>query len=257
MTVSPRNAPDVRWRLGVIAAVIAGLAVGCATDQNAPSPPDATSPSGASPEPRWKEWGGTAIPDTATPRPTADSGPGPVSGSSDIASPEDGQSAEGTAPEAVKPLPLPASCGSTGLTGDLADITDRLTEPEFTEVRADQRLECSWAGYAQSTGSQVILVTFEPNRSEVRYPGDVPDVARGNPNYFTTPALEEIGGIASLTEGEIFTEIDLHLPGMLMSITAHSALDEDEQLLEATAATASRVLAADARDGDSGAGGEK
>ncbi|ASU85253.1 hypothetical protein CDO52_22880 [Nocardiopsis gilva YIM 90087] len=155
----------------------------------------------------------------------------------------------------MDPLPLPESCESSGLSEDLADITDRLTEPEFTEVRADQRLECSWAGYAPSKGSQVILVTFEPKRSEVEYPGHVPDIARGNPNYFTTPALEEIGGIASLTEGEVFTEIDLHLPGMLMSITAQSALDADEQLLAATTATASRVLSVDAPDeGDASKG---
>ncbi|MBB6170360.1 hypothetical protein HNR23_000420 [Nocardiopsis mwathae] len=221
MKLSPRNASAIRWRQGAVAAVVAGLVAGCGGGQEATAPP---GPREEASEPLWTRWGGTAVP----------SGP-----------PERSDAAAADAPAgAVDPLPLPGSCASSGLTDAMEDAAERLTDPEFTEVRAEGRLECSWAGYAPREGSQVVLVTFLPERSEVEYPGHVPESARGNPDYFTTPELEALGGLAVVTGGEMFSGVDVHLPGMLMSVTAHRDLDEDELLLEAATETASRLFEA-------------
>ncbi|GAA4892191.1 hypothetical protein [Streptomonospora salina] len=213
-----------RTRLAVVAAVAALTAGGCASGPDGSS--DAGSPSphtSATPSPGWSAVGGEPV-----------TGPAP---SPDAA--EDGEARD----RGVDPLPLPASCDATGIEAHMSEAVDRLERPEFTEVRTENRLECSWAGFDASNGSEVVMVTFTPGTSVVDYPGHVPVRARRDDSFFTTEALSAMGGLAKWDAGEMFTGVNLHLPGMLVSTTSNTERIETRALLDGATATAREILA--------------
>jgi hypothetical protein len=245
MTVEPRHAPGARWASGGIAVALVALLTGCAAE-GADADPGVPSSPAPSPTPTWAEFGGE-----------------PLSRSVPSASP--GASGSAAAVEAVEPVEPPESCAAAGVLEPISVVTDRLTEPQFTEVRTESRLECSWAGFSPDDGSEVVMVTYAPEGSVVEYPGHVPAAALGDPAFFTTEAVAELGGIASWRTGEMFSGADLHLPGMLVSISSNSAEVRGADLLDAVTATAAAVLpeggagaergGVDRADGGSGADG--
>ncbi|WP_378538721.1 hypothetical protein [Nocardiopsis sediminis] len=205
----------------------------------------AAPPASESPEPLWTEFGGEPLSRTA---PSADPG-----------------SAEPSAePEPVEAPPIPESCEATGILEDITVVTGRMADPEFTEVRSDHRLECSWAGFSTSDGSEVVMVTYTPGGGVVEYPGHMPDVALDSAAFFSTEDIAALGGIAEWHTGEMFSGADLHLPGMLVSISSNSGDVQGADLLEVATATAGTVLpeasagdgAGDGEGDDGGDGGE-
>ncbi|MFD0774867.1 hypothetical protein ACFQZ2_13085, partial [Streptomonospora algeriensis] len=215
-----------RTRLAIGAAVVALAAGGCASDPGGPS--DGTSPSeseSATPAPGWSAVGGEAV-------------TGPTTSPSAIK----GEEAED---RGVDPLPLPASC-EAGVEEHMSDVVGRLKRPEFTEVRTENRLECSWAGFDPSDGSEVVMVTFAPGNSIVDYPGHVPVKAQRGRSFFTTEAVSAMGGLAEWDSGEMFTGVKLHLPGMLVSTTSNTPRVETGDLMDGAAAAAREIMAGSA-----------
>jgi len=210
-----------RWAIGAV--VLALAAAGCAPESGA-SPQQSPSASGSSPAPGWTEVGGKAV-----------TGP--------TASPSTVQGDE-VEERRVDPMPLPASCAATGIEDDMSGVISQLKEPEFTEVRTEARLECSWAGFDPAEGSEVVMVTFAPENSLVAYPGHVPVRAQRDPAFFTTDAVTAMGGLAEWDGGEMFSGVKLHLPGMLVSTTSNTPRLETGDLLSAATAAA-RELAAE------------
>ncbi|MFC7326956.1 hypothetical protein [Marinactinospora rubrisoli] len=154
-----------------------------------------------------------------------------------VPTPSDGASAE-----PVEPLPLPESCTETGLTDHMAAFADRLSEPEFEEVRTDTRLECSWAGFSRDDWSEVVMVTYTPSGSLVEYPGHVPASVAADPDFFSTEEVAELGGIAQWRRGGVFSGVALHLPGLQVTSTSNAGRVSEEDLLEVSVATARDLL---------------
>ncbi|RCV49954.1 hypothetical protein [Marinitenerispora sediminis] len=148
----------------------------------------------------------------------------------------------GASTEPVEPLALPESCAETGLTEHMAAFADRLSEPDFEEVRTDVRLECSWAGFSRDDWSEVIMVTYAPAGSRVEYPGHVPASVAANPDFFTTAEVAELGGIAQWRRGGVFSGVSLHLPGLQVTSTSNAERISDEDLLDVSVATARDLL---------------
>lgn len=211
-------------RLAVAAAVAALAAGGCASGPEGAS--DGMSPSASestTPAPGWSAVGGEALTGTTA-------SPSAVEG-------------EEARNRGVDPLPLPASCDATGIGEHTSDVLDQLNRPEYTEVRTEDRLECSWAGFDPDNGSEVVMVTFAPGDSLVDYPGHVPVKAQRNRSFFTTDAVSAMGGIAEWDSGEMFTGVKLHLPGMLVSTTSNTPRVRTGDLLEGATGAAQELLA--------------
>ena len=220
MTLDQRWAQGARWAIGGAAFATAMLVSGCAAESGAAQSEEPPASQEASPTPGWAEFGGRSL---AVPEPTA---------SADLQHAKE---------EPVDPAPLPASCAATGVHEHMDGITDRLSDPEFTEVRTEERLECSWADFSTSEGSQVVMVTFAPEKSLVEYPGHVPAAGLEDPAFFTTDEVAELGGVAEWHTGEMFSGVDLHLPGMLVSVSANNDRVDAANLLDAVSATAGEL----------------
>ncbi|MFC4565850.1 hypothetical protein ACFO4E_28660 [Nocardiopsis mangrovi] len=221
MALEPTNAPGARWAIGGFAAVMAVALGGCGTQADGDA--SAAPPVSESPEPLWTEFGGEPLSRTA-----------PSAGAASAEPSEE--------PEPVEEPPMPESCEATGVMDDITVVTGRMTDPEFTEVRGDQRLECSWAGFSTSDGSEVVMVTYTPGGGVVEYPGHTPEVALGSAAFFSTDGVAALGGIAEWHTGEMFSGADLHLPGMLVSISSNSDDVQGADLLEVATATAGTVV---------------
>ncbi|NYE49391.1 hypothetical protein HDA32_004511 [Spinactinospora alkalitolerans] len=215
-----------KFAISGAALLLTVSAAGCTEE---PEPVDAAEPSPSSPEPqRSEEVDGRPVPTPSV-------------------SPED--------IEPVDPLPLPESCEAAGLKAHLDEFTDQMAEPDFEEVRTDMRLECSWAGFSRSDWSEVVMVTYAPGESLVDHLGHIPASAASNPDFFITPEVEELGGIAEWRAGQVFSGVALHVPGMQVSITANADVVGDDELLAVATATAGDLLAEEAGD-DSEVGGD-
>ncbi|WP_345559528.1 hypothetical protein [Streptomonospora halophila] len=225
MSIVPRRVYRARWAVG--AAALALAATGCAPDSDA-SAEESPSPSGSASSPGWSAVGGEAV-----------TGPSlsPSASQSEIEE------------RRVDALPLPASCEATGIEQDASRVLGQLESPEFTEVRTDTRLECSWAGFDPDEGSEVVMVTFAPEKSLVAYPGHVPVKAQRRDDFFTTGAVASMGGIAQWDTGEMFSGVKLHLPGMLISTTSNTPRVATGDLLRAVTATAQELTGGTAQQG--------
>ncbi|WP_157036406.1 hypothetical protein [Streptomonospora alba] len=213
-----------RTRLAVAAAVVALAAGGCASAPDEPSGGDSPSASDpAASSPGWSAVGGES-----------------VTGPSTSPSAVKGEAAED---RGVEPLPLPASCAATGIEEHMSDVVGELERPEFTGVRTEKRLECSWAGFDPSDGSEVVMVTFAPENSVVDYSGHVPVRAQRDRSFFTTEAVSAMGGLAEWDSGEMFTGVKLHLPGMLVATTSNTARVDTGDLLDGATGAARELLA--------------
>ncbi|MUL40117.1 hypothetical protein FZ103_02810 [Streptomonospora sp. PA3] len=219
MRFVPRDVSRARWAVG--AAVLALAATGC-TPESGSASEESPSASPATPTPAWTAVGGEAV-------------TGPAA-TSDTAQAE-------VEERRVDAAPLPVSCAATGIEAHMAGVIGQLEEPEFTEVRTETRLECSWAGFDPDEGSEVVMVTFAPEKSLVAYPGHVPVKAVRDPAFFTTDAVSAMGGLAEWDGGEMFSGVKLHLPGILVSTTSNTPRVETRELLDAAAATAQELLA--------------
>ncbi|MDA0567477.1 hypothetical protein LG943_24595 [Streptomonospora sp. S1-112] len=220
MRLVSRDVPRARWALSALA--VAALAAGCASDPGSADSPESPSAPQATPTPGWADVGGRPVTE-------AMGTPSPVE--------------EDVEALAVDPMPLPVSCAATGIEEEMAGVTAQLAEPEFTEVRTDTRLECSWAGFDPSEGSEVVMVTFAPEQSLVAYPGHVPVKAQRDPAFFVTDEVAALGGVAEWDTGEMFSGVKLHLPGLLVSTTTNTPRVEAADLLAAVAATADGLVA--------------
>ncbi|WP_461000353.1 hypothetical protein [Streptomonospora sediminis] len=209
-----------RTRWAVATAAVALAASGCTSAPGA-SPDESPSASRSAPAPGWADVGGKPVAS-----PSAETG---------------AANAEGAPSPDTEPAPLPASCGATGIEDHMSGVLAQLDDPEFTEVRTEKRLECSWAGFDAEEGSEVVMVTFAPEKSLVSYPGHIPVQAQRDPSFFTTEAVAEMGGVAKWDTGEMFSGVNLHLPGLLVSTTGNTPRVETGDLLEAATAAAQEL----------------
>ncbi|QBI52907.1 hypothetical protein [Streptomonospora litoralis] len=219
MRFVPSELARARWPIGAV--LLALTVTGCAPESGA-SPKESPSASGSTPAPGWADVGGEPV-TTPTVSPSTVEG--------------------GVEDRRVDPRTLPVSCEATGIEERMSDVVAQLEEPEFTEVRTDTRLECSWAGFDPRDGSEVVMVTFAPEKSLVAYPGHVPVKAQRGPSFFTTDAVAAMGGVAEWDGGEMFSGVKLHLPGMLVSTTSNTPRVETGDLLAAATGTARELMA--------------
>ncbi|MBX9390470.1 hypothetical protein ACFPZ0_20560 [Streptomonospora nanhaiensis] len=220
MRLVSRDVPRARWALAALA--VAALATGCSSGPGSAGSEESPSAPQATPTPEWADVGGRPVTE-------AMGTPSPMEQDVDALR--------------VEPMPLPASCAAIGIEEEMAGVTGRLAEPEFTEVRTDTRLECSWAGFDPSEGSEVVMVTFAPEQSLVAYSGHVPVQAQRDPAFFVTNEVADLGGVAEWDAGEMFSGVKLHLPGLLVSTTTNTPRVEAADLLEAVTATAGGLVA--------------
>ncbi|WP_026123557.1 hypothetical protein [Nocardiopsis chromatogenes] len=226
MFALPRGLP---WApAAAAAATVVTLAAGCAAGEPSPSPgTPGDSPSG-SPEapPAWEAFGGRALAPVGGPS----GGPGAAD--------------EAEAPDGPEPVEVPDSCEAAGLPEDAEAFAAMAPEDaQFTQVRGESVLECSWAGFDRGDGSEVVLVSLASEGSLVETAGELPPrvhdaVAEGSRAYFTTPALTGLGGFAEWRPGERFSRVRLHLPGLLVTVQANSDMWETEGGAAVEAATA-------------------
>ncbi|MDA2810399.1 hypothetical protein O4J56_07085 [Nocardiopsis sp. RSe5-2] len=227
MFALPRGLP--RTPAAAAAAVAAvTLAAGCAAGEPSPSPKaPGGSPSGP-PEapPAWEAFGGVPL--------------DPPGGPSGEASAAD----EAEAPDGAEPVEVPGTCEAAGLPEDAEAFAAMAPEgAQFTQVRGERVLECSWAGFDRGDGSEVVLVSLASEGSLAETPGALPPqvgeaVAEGSRAYFTTPGLTALGGFAEWRPGERFSRVRLHLPGLLVTVQANSDMWEEEGGAAVEAATA-------------------
>ncbi|WP_193790249.1 hypothetical protein [Nocardiopsis potens] len=197
----------------------------------------------ASPDPVWERFGGEAL---ATPEAEA--------ATADDAGP----------PEPAGPAEVPDRCEDAGITADQEAFTELIgDDPQFTGIRSEHALECSWAGFSAAEGSEVVMVTFSAEGSRVQTAGEPPERAAGDPDYFTTPEVAALGGVGEWRPAEPFSRVLLHFPGLLVTVSANSErmAEAGPEVVEAAAGSAAAVLAPEdgaepAGDGD-GEGGEE
>ncbi|WP_017558333.1 hypothetical protein [Nocardiopsis baichengensis] len=209
------------------AGALALAASGCAAGEADPPPgPASDSPArSADAAPAWEAFGGEPV----APEGTAD---------------------EAGPPAGAEPVEVPGTCEEAGLPEDTEAFAELAPEDaQFTQVRGESALECSWAGFDRGDGSAVVLVSLSPEGSRVEHAGEVPAAvqeaaAEGSQAYFTTERLTALGGFAEWRPGERFSRVRLHLPGLLVTVQANSdTLERDGgAAVEAAAATAEGLL---------------
>lgn len=204
------------------------LAAGCAAGEPSDSPGSTGGSPSGSPEapPAWEAFGGRPL--------DAAGGPSPEASAAD----------EAEAPNGPEPVEVPGTCEAAGLPEDAEAFAAMAPEDaQFTQVRGEDVLECSWAGFDRGDGSEVVLVSLASEGSLAETPGVLPPqvadaVAEGSRAYFTTPELAGLGGFAEWRPGERFSRVRLHLPGLLVTVQANSDMWEKEGGAAVEAATA-------------------
>ncbi|GAB3495162.1 hypothetical protein [Nocardiopsis coralliicola] len=246
------RASGVRWsrtrrsRAGLLLAVAAVTGCGTAPEPGAAAGGDSPSPSAQESPAVWEGLGGSPLPSPEAPSKAHEGS----------AAPDD----SGAPPEA-EPAAIPDRCGDAGVDGAAEDAFTGLIEgdAQFTEVRSETALECSWAGFG-ADGSEVVMVSFSSESSLVSSAGAVPEAAEGDPAFFTTPAVAELGGVGQWVPAEMFSRVRLHFPGLLVTVSANSARMEQAgpEVVEAAVSAAETVLGegsvpadGDSADGDS------
>ncbi|MFW5420047.1 hypothetical protein J0910_25870 [Nocardiopsis sp. CNT-189] len=239
------------------AALLALAAAGCGGGAAPGGAGGGGSPSGprsepaASPEPAWERFGGEALPG-----PEAEA----EAATADDAGP----------PEPAGPAEVPDRCEDAGISADQEAFTELIGEdPQFTGIRSEHALECSWAGFSAAEGSEVVMVSFSAEGSRVQAAGEPPERAAGDPDYFTTPEVAALGGVGEWRPAEPFSRVLLHFPGLLVTVSANSErmAEAGPEVVEAAAGSAAEVLAPesgaepsggaeDTGDGDGEGGGD-
>ncbi|MBB5432645.1 hypothetical protein [Nocardiopsis composta] len=227
----------------VAAALVTLAAAGCGGG-GAPGGDGGTAPSSgppaepsASPEPAWERFGGEALPP-----------PEPEGATPDDADP----------PEPADPAEVPNRCDDAGISADQDAFTGLIGgDPQFTGVRSANALECSWAGFSTADGSEVVMVSFSAEGSLVKAAGEPPEQAAGDPDFFTTPEVAALGGVAEWRPAEPFSRVLLHFPGLLVTVSANSErmAEAGPEVVEAAAGSAAAVLAPE-DGGEEEGGGE-
>ncbi|GAA3764325.1 hypothetical protein GCM10022402_46930 [Salinactinospora qingdaonensis] len=86
------------------------------------------------------------------------------------------------------------------------------------------------------------MVTYAPESSLVAYPGHVPSSAVSDPDFFLTPDVAALQGVAEWRTGGMFPGVTIHMPGMRVAIASNATEIDDDELLRVTVAAAREVV---------------